>query len=214
MPLESQFFPGTARHEVFVANYSPLKSRGGEQRKKLLFRMPLGPEQSLAGMPSWVGDAYNSVAKDDSLSDRVNMTPELKGMTVELYSTADIPHRSLLLTRCTIKGLHVTRTGVGDKATFALFFTAYTPNGLALHQWLNDHYEMSTFATFDVDQSALPLDEDADEEEDDPQDSLDLDDEEDHEAERREAVSPKHDHEFRSTPLVTRGKAKRGHHNA
>ncbi len=223
MSLETTFFSGNARREIFVADYRPLGIGGGAQLKKLLLRMPIGQEQSLLGVPDWIGAAFDSVAKDANHQGRINLEPELKGMTLEVFATSEGEHCALLLTRCTLKGFHMVRVGKQEKARFFLIFTVYTPNSLELHSWLNEHYGMSSFVKFYVDQSSL-LDDEADaddpaEEDDESAEGEDAEDEdEDYEAARQEALSAAHYDEFpdaaRTTPLVGLNGGRKGRASA
>lgn len=154
---ESVFFPGV-RRKFTLLDYRQLKTKADEKRKKLSISGELGPDNSLVGMPSFIGDPYDLLARGELAGDyAVDRNLKLEGMTLEVWATDISKKRTLLLTGCTFKKFAIVKEGMDDKALFYFTFIAYVPDSIALHEWCRGMFSNDFFARFDHAQGDLPL---------------------------------------------------------
>jgi hypothetical protein len=188
--LGKTFFPGT-RKEVLVESISLLMTRAGEKRIKVTFSMPLG-DQKLVGMPTWLGDSYDVIAREDSMLAADKWSHDIKEMVLTIYPTEDGQKPSLVVKSPLMSAFTLRRDpqteGSDELSDVNLHFFAYIDASIGNWDWLYKNFRASAFMKFETTQAELAL-----EPKPDNQMSLVGDD---HEADRREATSPAHDQEF------------------
>jgi hypothetical protein len=166
---QTNFFGGN-RRELTLQEYRTLMSRGEEKRMKLFVRMPLTNKPAV-GIPKWVSSPYLEMAKEDSLTGRVNI-PDVfhEGMTLQIYSTDKVKRKTLTATGCMLIGFHLDAQGDGESREVFLCFTVYCPANIQLRDWAWDHLHKTFFADFEYSQTEMDFDgeQETDGDEDEP----------------------------------------------
>ena len=144
-PLGDTFFP-KIRKQVNLENYVPLRGRGdkngngGLLQKKLQISMEL--TSTVVGMPGWIGDAMDAIAKDDALISRIvfdNARLVMPGMTVDVFASTDSKARALLLTGCEFSRFVMSRQGLEEATRYFLDWQIQCVDPMQLHEWLDVH---------------------------------------------------------------------------
>lgn len=179
--LARTFFPGS-RKELLIESITLLQTRAGESRIKLGLVMPFS-DGKLVGMPSWIGDSYDVIAKEDSLLTSDKWRHDLKEMTLIIYSTEDSQKPAQLAVAPLLNSFSLRRDpqdeGDEELSDVNLHFVAYIGATTQLWSWFYLHFRKSIFVKFETTQADLPLAQ--------PDKQMSLDD---HEAARKDATSP------------------------
>lgn len=197
------FFPST-RKEVRLENISLDRDRSEVTKIKLHCTMDLSDGRQV-GMPSWVGDDYDRLAKLECVADTIGYRDmELAEMTVYCHATAESAKASQTLICPAIKRFCMVRGDApkkeGGLPPVGLEFAIYANFTTESWGWLARHFRPSTFyMLFLCTQSDMN-----EPKSNDPQLSLVPNDPslatyvdpEDYDAQRVEATSPVHDAEF------------------
>jgi len=190
--LAKGFFPGS-RKEVIIQTITLLETKVGEKRIKLGVVMPLG-DGKLVGMPSWLGDSYDVIAKEDSLLTTDKWGHTIKEMTLNVFRADDAPKVAQLIAAPLMAAFQLKRDPQGDEeeevSEVNLHFVIYITASHKLWSWLYEVRGTSVYIRFETTQKDLPLGE-----VDDKQMSLGGTEDE-FERDRREATSKKRDPEF------------------
>ena len=149
-----KFFPN-CRREMTVAMYNPLKTSGGEDRKKIAIEMPLEVEGTQIGMPELFHNAWDWLLKNEEATSGGFGDLEVKAVTLQIYSTEKTRTRAVLLTGCTMNKFSIKKVGKGEDAACFLCFTLYAPDSEALHSWLRNHFRASFWSDFEITQQEM-----------------------------------------------------------
>jgi len=207
--MENTFFPQTVRRELKLRSAASLVGKNEERRIKLALTMPL-TGHALVGMPGWLGEAHDAVAKSINTA---TVDVSFKGMNIEVFAT-DQSDRQLIMHNCQLMKFAVVRSGESENPDVNLLFNAYAPFSTDAWKWAGDISGYHFFARFEQTQTSLddateePEEEDevgVSPDEDDSQMSLQGPDSDEFEEERREAIKPEHDAEFASAARRPRG---------
>jgi hypothetical protein len=186
--LSKTFFPGS-RKQLRVQNIQLLTDKAGVNRIHLRLLMSLA-DNKLVGIPSWVAEAYDHMAEEESQEVSTKFAVDLDEMTMYIHTTEDIDRHALTAFSVKLKNFKLTREKTDEEdeelPDLALCFEAYLPDNRAAWHFFYDYGKKYIFVRFDTTQPELKPKEDK-------QMKLVGDD---HEAQRKEATSPKHDAEF------------------
>lgn len=108
---QPKFFPGAKRRAMLEA-WTPLMNAQDEKRVRFDFAMPLTGE-TFNGMPAFVGSAFESMNKEDSVEKKSTLDIELEGITIEMFATDKSPRRHNMLTAATLRSFSLERDGEG-----------------------------------------------------------------------------------------------------
>jgi hypothetical protein len=167
-PLGKSFFAGIKKY-CFLETYIPLRSRGdkegdgGLSQKKLQLSMEL-TDRLITGVPGWISDGIEAIAKDDAGVNRIvyDKSRVMPGMTMEFFATADTKDRALLLTACEFSKFTIERQGLAEKTRFWLNWQVRCADPIALHQWLHGHLHSQFAVLFSQGQETIDFDAAAD----------------------------------------------------
>lgn len=191
--LEKTFFPGT-RKQLRVETIQLLTDRADVSRIKVAFSMPLD-DGKLTGMPAWIADGYEHMAKEESQESSIKFAVQLSEMSLYMHTTEDIAHAAQTLFSVTMKDFKLDRDDTDEEddevAEMAIYFVAYIPGNRKVWDWLYPYNKKNVYVRFDTTQPDL-----ADKPK--PADSqMKLgDDKGDYEAARKDATSKARDAEF------------------
>jgi len=170
--VKTDFFPGS-RREFRLNRYELLEvSVDGEERKrgKLSVEMPI-TGKDYKGMPGWIGNPFQEMLKEDSVTGTTKIEALCKGMTMDVFSTEKTRTRALSSTGVVLNNLQLVPSGEGDSRDIALHLVIYAPANQQLHEWVWDHIHKTFFAGFEYSQTEMDFDgageEEADSEDDD-----------------------------------------------
>lgn len=190
--LAKTWWPGV-RKEILIEQITLLETKAGEKRIKLGVKMPLG-DGRLVGMPSWIGDSYDVIAKEDSLLTSDKWGHTIKEMTLNIFRTDDGQKVSQLCSAPLMAAFQLKRDPQSDDdeevSELNLHFVIYVVASHKLWSWLYEVRGLSIYVRFETTQKELPLGE-----VDDKQMKLG-ENKDAFEDERQEATSPEHDDEF------------------
>jgi hypothetical protein len=181
--LAKCFFP-SVRKELIIEAVSLLQNRAGEQRIKVGLVMPLS-DGKLVGMPSWVGDGFDHIGKEDTLETAIKYALDLKEMSMFIHSTEDTPKPTHTIFNVMLTAFSLRRDPQDESEEelpdVALHFAAYVPDSTPFWAWLQKHFRKSIFVRFETTQQELPLSQPA------PDNQMKLGSD-DYEAQRKEAT--------------------------
>lgn len=166
-----QFFPGV-RRKIELADWVPLLNEQDERRIRFDLVMPL-TGQSYAGMPSFVGPAYEQMEKEGSAIKDSDLLTAIEDVTLEFYATdqsgplevewgvglneAEAEQRErkrkLLLTHCTLRNFKLIRVKRGEDQEVALKFSITTRSTRGLAAWAHDYNGKTMWGVFSIDPS-------------------------------------------------------------
>lgn len=195
--LAKTFFPG-CRKLLIPRQISLLQTRGtenkkGESRIKINFAMPLDDGKQV-GMPSWIGDEYDTMARLESMLTYKKWGHDIKEMSTTFYTADDSPKPSLLAVCPSFQSFTMQRSGGKDDDVppgISLHFEIYMNDSTEAWNWFRRNFRQATYGLFQTTQMELPL---ADKGTADVNQMKLVGD--DHEAARQEATSKAHDAEF------------------
>jgi len=167
----TQFFPGV-RRKIELADWVPLLNEQDERRIRFDLVMPL-TGQSYAGMPSFVGPAYEQMEKEGSAIKDSDLLTAIEDVTLEFYATdqsgplevewgvglneAEAEQRErkrkLLLTHCTLRNFKLIRVKRGEDQEVALKFSITTRSTRGLAAWAHDYNGKTMWGEFSIDPS-------------------------------------------------------------
>jgi len=141
------FFPNS-RKEITVENIGLLNHTSGP-RIKLAVSMALDDGKQV-GMPSWVGDAYDDLARLDSLASAVKFADfELSEMTIYAHTGAETVKPAQTFISPAMTSFSVQRGEIPKKEgalhSVTLEFIAYINGSLEAWSWLYRHFRPATF---------------------------------------------------------------------
>lgn len=186
--LAKTFFPET-RKELLVQNILLLDFKD-TKRIKLGVSMPLA-DRKVVGMPTWIGDSFDVMAREGSLLTTDKFGHDIKEMTLTIFPTDDSPKPVQLATAPLLTAFSLRRGSDEDDGELGeptLHFTIYISATIKLWNWLYGVHRQSIYVRFETTQAELPLNQ-----VDDKQMKLG---EEDHEAARKQATSKSQDAQF------------------
>jgi hypothetical protein len=154
---QTTFFP-TSRRELMLTRYELLATAGGEKRSKLTVEMPNLAAQDFKGMPEWIANPFQEMAKEGSLTARTALEAMCEGMTMDLFETPKAKRRSQFSTGTMLTSFALVATGEGEKREISLTFAIYVPANIQLHQWAWDHIHYAFFADFEYSQTEMDFD--------------------------------------------------------
>lgn len=153
------FFPST-RKELVVSAVSLLQNRAGEQRIKIGLMMPLN-DGRLVGLPTWIGEGYDHIGKEDTLETAIKYALDLKEMSLYAYTTPESDKPAQTVFNVTLTQFSLRRDPqdeeADDLADVALHFSAYVPDNTQFWSWVRTHFRKSIFVRFETTQAELPL---------------------------------------------------------
>lgn len=183
--LAKTFFPGN-RKATILKQVTLLQTKADEKRLKLLFAMPLSDGKQ-TGMPSWVGDSYDVMAREGSTLGFQKWTHDISEMSATIFIT-DTAKRPAQLATCPKLTSFSLRRGGEDKdeslAEIYLQFEAYANDSVELWNWSRNNHRGTVYILFETTQMELKMPAAAED-----QASL-------YDAEHKEATSKAHDAEF------------------
>jgi len=189
--MEETFFAENTRRECILVGASTL-NRDEEKRVKLSLRIPLSG-QSLLGMPDWLGDAHDAVARTVTSA---TLDVSYKGMNINIFATDQSPERELQIAAAALGKFNVARSGSGENPDVDLHFVAIAPFNTRFWKWAGDMTGYHFFAKFEAAQRELTVDKPTADGKaaaaNDDQPSLLV-------AEEEDLTGPEHDEEFAST---------------
>ena len=127
------FFEGH-RRKAFLADWKQTRDRRGIDTLKIEMRFPLLNEPVL-GMNQEIGDPYSLMAKDTSKTDRSDINAEIKGMTLEMFSTGTSKDHWVSTTGAHFKKLWLTSEGEDEKKEVNLHVVLYVPGQIETRDW-------------------------------------------------------------------------------
>lgn len=185
------FYPG-ARKKLLVQGISLLQSSEGEKRIRMELVMPFG-DGALVGTPTWIGEAYDHLSKEDTVERFTKFEMDLDGMSMFVFATEDQEKPMQTLYNVTLSDFSMVRKKQGDDedelTDVTLKFVAKVPSNPKLWQWIYPYHRGSIFVRHESTQADLPI------EAAKPETQMKLGDD-GYEAARREATSGAHDGEF------------------
>lgn len=195
--MEMNEFFKDVRREVYISDFHCLETSGSERRVKINCRMPIGASLSVLGLPEWVLNARELVIAEKAIQRKVICDVEIDGIAVEWFTTPEVKKRTQIFNGAKLKQFFIERTGKDEKSDVYLNFFVYAPSTEEMVIWLYRHRSASSFAQFDITQASFSYEgEDPDESEGENQQLPLVGD--DFDAERREALSPEMDEEFKN----------------
>jgi hypothetical protein len=205
--MDQSFFPQTVRRELKLRSATSLVGKNEERRIKFALTMPL-TGGSLVGMPGWLGEAHDAVAKSINTA---TVDVSFKGMNIEVFATNQ-SDRQLIMHNCQLMKFAVMRSGESENPDVDMVFNAYAPFSTEAWKWAGDLSGYHFFARFEQTQTSLDdaADEEEEDDDDDSQMSLKGPDSDEFEEERREALQPEHDAEFASAKDKAAARRPRG----
>lgn len=174
---EELFFP-RQRKKMMVRSggTGPLKE-GTTRMIRLGLRMNLD-DGKLTGMPSYIGDVYNALAKADSLMNSPNIEIELSGIKVQFFTTENTADASIEVDGCNLTKFRLFRASAkrdGEAPPIYLDFSLRTNGWVpALWTWLGDNYGAEFWMGFNSSQMSLVFIGQAPEEEEEETPAADL----------------------------------------
>lgn len=185
------FYPG-ARKKLLVQGISLLQSSEGEKRIRMELVMPFG-DGALVGTPTWIGEAYDHLSKEDTVERFTRFEMDLDGMSMFVFATEDQEKPMQTLYNVTLSDFSMVRKKQGDDedelTDVTLKFVAKVPSNPKLWQWIYPYHRGSIFVRHESTQADLPI------EVVKPDTQMKLGDE-GYGEQRREATSKAHDPEF------------------
>lgn len=192
--LAKTFFP-SCRKLLIPKQISLLQTRGTETRKgetriKINFAMPLDDGKQV-GMPSWVGDEYDTMAREGSMLTYKKWGHEITEMTTTFYTADDSPKPSLVAPCPLFQAFTMQRSGAKDDDLpgINLHFEVYMNDSTEAWSWFRRNYRQATYGLFQTTQMELPVTSSA------PDTQMKLGDD-NYEAARKDATSKAHDREL------------------
>lgn len=179
------------RRRAHLEQWTHLITKAGEDRIKLDLRLPLLNEP-LIGMNGAISEAFTVMAKDESKIDRTSLNVELDGMTLEVFSTAEVTHVDVSSTTVKMVKLALVAAGEGEKRTVDLLMAAYVPGSIQLRDWawLHNHKEFHLEAVYS--QSELNFTDDLEEEDsEDGSEDEELDPDDEHQGPAPSSKNPR-----------------------
>lgn len=144
------FFPGSKR-KLVLEDWAPKMNNESEKRIRLDFAMQLTGE-NVVGMPSCIGQPFESMSKEDSADSKTILSTELEGITIEFWATETSKQRALLLTACTLRSFYLTRD---EDSTVSLRFNTTVPRDQVVVLWAHDNQGSTMWAGFTATQPSL-----------------------------------------------------------
>lgn len=165
MGQEIQFYEG--RRELEFGDFNSLRTTGNERRVKINMRIAIS-NHSMVGMPSWVSQGHEVVARDKSFYTKaICKDVRMEGMSIDFFSTDTVKRKNRTLNGCTMDKFSVERVGKDDKCQTFLNMIVYCPCSLDIIQWCYETQGATVFAEFDTTQAEFSYKGDADEDESD-----------------------------------------------
>jgi hypothetical protein len=190
--LSKTFFPGS-RKQLRVQGIQLLTDKAGVNRIKLALVMSLA-DNKLVGVPSWIAEAYEHMAEEESQEVSSKFAVDLDEITMYIHTTEDIDRHALVAFSVKLKSFKLTKekTDEDDEEVpdLALCFEAYLPDNRAAWHFLYDYGKKFIFVRFDTTQPDLKA---SDKPKPDTQMKLG---DEGYESARKNATSKVHDAEF------------------
>jgi hypothetical protein len=147
------FFPNQKKRMLLkAAGTGPVMGKDKTRRIRLALKMSLD-DGKLVGMPSYIADAYNALAKDDSVMDDPKLLIELDGINVEFYATDQTKDPTIKVEGVMLHSFHVSRETVkrdGEAPPIFLYFTLKTSGWIPkLWLWLADNLNADFWMMFE-----------------------------------------------------------------
>jgi hypothetical protein len=149
------FFEGH-RRKAFLADWKQTRDRRGIDTIKIEMRLPLLNE-SVLGMNQEIGDPFSLMAKNDSKTDRAAINAEIKGMTLEAFSTGTSKEHWVASTGTHFKKLWITAEGEEDKKEVNLHCVLYVPGSIEMRDWAWIHCHKEFYVEAVYSQSEMDL---------------------------------------------------------
>jgi hypothetical protein len=192
--LGKTFFPGS-RKEVKLQGLQLLRDSEGNPRIKIDALMPFS-DGKLTGMPSWVGEAFDHLGREDTLERSTKFEAQMEGMTLSIYELPESAEPSKTAAACMLRNFSMTREKEDEEdeelGEVALKFVLYIPGDKRLWTWLYDFHRRRFWIRFENTQEELP-------EAKPSTDQLPLVGDQ-FDGERRQDLSPAKDAEFAAKP--------------
>jgi hypothetical protein len=186
------FFPQT-RKELHVQDISLLETAAGEKRIRLELIMPFGDEK-LVGMPSYIGDEYDHLAKEESVARYSTLNLKFEAMSFFVYTTEDHDKVAQTLYNVHMASFTMNREkqkeGSDVLSDVYMKFVALVPSNPKLWGWLYPYHRNSIFVRFESTQAEIEPEQEAE-----PDKQLKLGDD-GYGAARKNATSKERDAEF------------------
>lgn len=147
---QPQFFPGSKR-KIVLEGWTPLMNAQDEKRVRFDFDMPLTGE-TFTGMPAFVGSAFESMNKEDSVEKNSTLEIELEGITIEAFATETSARRHNLLTATTLRKFYLERDGEG---MVHLHFSTTVRRDEELVSWAHKYEGATMWLRFEATQPSL-----------------------------------------------------------
>lgn len=201
--LGKTFFPGS-RKEIKLNKIEGLRDKEGNPRIKVELIMSLADGKQV-GMPSWIGEAYDHLGKQDTLETSTTFDAQMEGMSLYIHELPESKDPAKTAFSCMFANFRMTREGDDEKTDelgdVALKFVAYIPGDKRLWTWLYDYNKAKLWIRFECTQAELIPDAAPKQETQLPLGGDDF------EAQRQEATSKAHDAEF-DAPAKPKDKTK------
>ena len=157
----------TNRRIKVTLHDATLLRRGDEKRHNFRMSINLSEDGALMGMADWIQNQFTLMQKSINRSDGIKSKTKLENMALGFWSTEKI--RSKFFSQvidATLTKFTMEREGEGDEANVRLFFSAYFPGRMEIHEWTWDHKSQDFWMDFEQQQGDLGLDAEEGEEED------------------------------------------------
>jgi hypothetical protein len=159
----TDFFGGRRRSCTLIQSVL-LKSKGNEKRMKLTVSMPLS-NTNLTNAPEPFLTQFSVSEKEDSASNHAAIDVQFDSMAVSIYSIDEIAQPTVVSQGALLHRFAMIGKGTGEKRTVSLDFLIYLPATTALREWEWNNIKGEFFLEAAPSQHALPLEDEADEEE-------------------------------------------------
>jgi hypothetical protein len=154
-----QFFPNQKKRMLLkAAGTGPLMGADKTRRVRLALKMALD-DGKVIGMPDYIAQGYQALAKADSLLDDAKILIELDGVKVAFFATDKTKEAALRIEGATLHSFVLSREKPkkdGEAAPIFLYFTLKTNGWIPdLWLWLADNLNAEFWMQFQASQMTL-----------------------------------------------------------
>jgi hypothetical protein len=147
------FFRGH-RRETIIDGAAILCNPAGEKRLKLSMRIPLSGDQ-LVGMPTWVSEPFDDIAKPEFAVKSVASSMELDPMILRVFALPDSEKELIVYDGVRMCGFKIERDTQDEHPVIVLTFTAYLPRTGKFLKFADDYFTSSVFIRYEAAQQSL-----------------------------------------------------------
>jgi hypothetical protein len=147
------FFRGYRRVTI-IDGATILCNSAGEKRLKLSMKLPLSGDQ-LVGMPSWVGEPFNAIAKPEFAGKHWASEMELDPMLLHVFMMPQSEKEAFTLESVRMTNFKIEHDAEDEHPNLILSFTAYIPRTGKVLKFADDNFGSSLFIRYEAAQQSL-----------------------------------------------------------